>query len=272
MIDFALQTFMEALKDLNIAQIRAQMAIPEEFPTDEQLKLLHEDLAKIINEAERLSLPTVKKRLANIQMLFSRGGRTTNGALIYELHELFNAIEYDSIEEYFFHYPRDVARMSLSINDEWGDVILRYPSSKREIEAGIDCYATEDFPGCIFHMVRVSELGLRSIAIERGITTVRRGIPIEWAMWGEIFSALETKIEEIHNKPAGPNKDAAQIFYDQALSDLRFLRNYRDPTLHFRDSYGRGEAFDAIYRAKGLMKSLAPKLSENTSRTIDWGL
>ena len=47
---------------------------------------------------------------------------------------------------------------------------------------------------------------------------------------------------------------------------------YRDPTMHFREKYGRGEAYDAIARTKSLMAMLAVKLDETRPRKIKWAL
>jgi hypothetical protein len=101
MIDFHLRAFIEAMRDLNVARVKAQIPGQNEFPTDDQLCQLYEDLQNIALQADNLALPTVKFRIAAIKMLFGKGARTTNGALIYELYELSNAIEHDAVEEFF---------------------------------------------------------------------------------------------------------------------------------------------------------------------------
>jgi hypothetical protein len=75
-------------------------------------------------------------------------------------------------------------------------------------------------------------------------------------------------------KTPGPKRDAAQNFYDVALSDMRMMQGlYRDPTMHFREKHGQGEAFDAISRVKDFMPILAGKLDEaHPRRKIRWGL
>jgi hypothetical protein len=192
------------------------------------------------------------------------------------LSELYDAIEHDLRQENFYHYSREMAALLLSVRSgadvEWKAIIDAFPSSEREIEPGIDCFARGDFSGCVFHMVRIAELGLRTIAGERGVASVGKNKPLEWGMWGDVFQAIDKQLEEIRNKPAGPRKEAADMFYRGALSDLRFLQTYRDPTMHFREEYGKGEAYDATYRVKALMKTLAFKLSEGNTTPIDWGL
>jgi hypothetical protein len=160
---------------------------------------------------------------------------------------------------------------------DWGKVILEFPSASREIEAGIDCYALNDYSGCVFHMMRIAELALRAIARERGVKALsgKRGAvkPLEWGTWNEVFDAIENELKVVRRASPGPKRDAALTFYDAALSDLRRMRDlYRDPTMHFRETYDKGEAFDAIARVRGLMATLAPHLNETRPRKIRWGL
>jgi hypothetical protein len=47
---------------------------------------------------------------------------------------------------------------------------------------------------------------------------------------------------------------------------------YRDPTMHFRERYDKGQAASAIFRVHSLMSSLASKLTESKTKKIKWGL
>jgi hypothetical protein len=88
-------------------------------------------------------------------------------------------------------------------------------------------------------MMRVAELGLRAIARERGITKVRKNVPIKWAMWGEIIGALQKELDVIRNVSAPTakkrtKKEAALEFYSVILGDMQaVLRLYRDKTNAF---------------------------------------
>jgi hypothetical protein len=191
--------------------------------------------------------------------------------IFYRMREELENVENN---EFFFHYPRNMAMAVLSINVDWKNVLAptAFPSSKREIETGIDCYAFGDYPGCVFHMMRVAELGLRTIARERGVRSVGRNKPIEWGTWKDVFDAIEKELKVLRGKPAGPKRDAALTFYDAAISDLRMLQGlYRDPTMHFREKYDKGEAYSAMFRVQSLMSRLATKLSETNPRKIRWG-
>lgn len=276
MIDMNLGIFLFALSQLDVIRVHAASGDPDEFPGDDVIATLHDKLMALKLTAERLAMPTVLARIKKIEAYFNEGVRSTNGQLFHELEELSDAIQHDAKDEYFFHYPREAAKLALDVlrdtDPEWAKITTAFPSSKREKEAAVDCFAFGDFSGCVFHMVRIAELGLRAIAEERGVTTVAKGRPLEYGMWHDVFVAIDGQLSLIRNKPVGPNRDAAMAFYQGAISDLRFLQLYRDPTMHFREEYGKGEAYDALHRVKTLMTKLATKLSEGQITPIDWNL
>jgi hypothetical protein len=192
-----------------------------------------------------------------------------------ELYELLNRlddeIEHGLVEECFFHYSRDNAKLILSVDDNWDKVFKEFPSSKIEIVAGVDCYAIGHNTACVFHMVRVGELGLRTIGRECGVETVRNNVSIEWGTWGQVFQAIEPEISAIRKKQNGHQKDAALAFYDTILSDLHAIQSlYRDHTMHFRGKYDDGEAQSAMFRVRSLMMTLASKLDESSTEAIPW--
>jgi hypothetical protein len=271
MIDFHLRPFMDALAELNIAQTRARMVDPDTFPEFEALEPIRANLAAIDREAANLAMATVRGRLARIAMLFSPGAVTTYGTLAHEIDELFNAVERDARDEFFCHYQKERIGWLQRMPMEWESVFKAFKSARPEIEAGIDCFALGHNAACVFHMCRVGEIGLRAIARERGIKNVRKDVPLEWGTWGQVFAAIEAALKAIRQKPTGPKKDVALTFYDTILSDLHAIQSlYRDRTMHFRKSYDDGEAQTAMLRARELMKTLASKLTEDSTRALPW--
>jgi hypothetical protein len=120
-------------------------------------------------------------------------------------------------------------------------------------------------------MSRVAEIGLRTIARERGIKNARKDVPLDWGTWGQAFNAIEDKLKDIRKNPPGPKKDAALAFYDTVLSDLHAIQNlYRDRTMHLRKRYDDGEAQSAMFRTRELMTTLSSRLREDSIRPIPW--
>ena len=284
MINFGLGEFLHCLEFIDYHLMSAKATQRDSIVSVGQHFVIKNNLANIV-------LPLIGKlnisdaRIASIKLedLINRWGvrQYTYG----ELSDCLERLREDFLEgckhEYFFHYPKEMAALATPIiqgfvNLKWQSILEAFPSAKKEIEAGLDSYAFGDLSGCVFHMMRIAELGLRAIARERGITKVgsRRNKPLEWGTWKDVSDAIRGKIKEIQPKAAGPKRDAALAFYENALDKMRFMQGlYRDPTMHFRDKYEQGEAFDAISNTFSFMATLATKLDEIRPHTkIRWGL
>jgi hypothetical protein len=195
------------------------------------------------------------------------------------LQKLLEAIEYWAKQQYFFHYSRDMGKLYFAIDKDWKGVLAQtgFPSLRREIEAGIDCYALENYAGCIFHMLRIAETGLRALASERGVKTVRGNKPIEYAMWGEVIGALRDEIDALriakgNKKPLTvkkrENREIAVEFYSTIMGDMQALLPLRDRNSHLRDRNDKGEACTAISRTREMMTVMATKLGEASKGKI----
>ena len=148
----------------------------------------------------------------------------------YEYSEIANALFrfYDDLRmelmgEYFFHYPREIVELIHRVDVDWKQALVGFPSLRREVMASIDCYALGDYSGCVFHMMRVAETGLRAIARERGVYSLKakknQTKPIAWGTWQEVFHAIGSCLVEIRNAPQGPKRDLALNFYNSALTE-----------------------------------------------------
>jgi hypothetical protein len=86
------------------------------------------------------------------------------------IERLMGDLKEGAKHEFFFHYPNATTPLihpafdGFEVNDSWKPITDEFPSTIREIQSGLDCYAFGDYPGCIFHMTRIAELGLREIA------------------------------------------------------------------------------------------------------------
>jgi hypothetical protein len=198
------------------------------------------------------------------------------------LETLRRQIEVQIQGEAFFHYRREDARLLVQSEKEWEPILAAFPSIKPEFTAGIDCFAIGHNTACIFHMMRMAEFGLRIMARERGIHSVRGNKPIEYAMWGEVIGAVQKAIDDLRvakgNKSPltvkkRQNREIAVAFYSGIIGDMQaLLALYRDRTMHFRASYDKGEAYSAMRRVEEMMTLMASKLSETNQRRIRWGL
>jgi hypothetical protein len=287
MINFGLGSFLQGLSflDYELGLSKAAAANSPDQPVDiAQHSRIKNNIEFVMREsAARLLLEETSHTCVLIEDLFRKYEyqKYTYKTLADILERLQKDIQRGASQQYFFHYPRNLAplvRAGLSrVGGQWKTIVDAFPSAKREIETGVDCFAMEDYSGSVFHMMRIAELGLRAIAKERGVKSLagKRGQPkpIEWGTWEEVFNAITGQLTVIRRANPGPKRDDALGFYDTAMSDLQTMRGlYRDPTMHFRETYDKGEAASAMFRVQSLMQTLSSKLREDRVRKIAWGL
>ena len=271
MINFRLREFLDHLGGVDRLRLRASLAHPESHPSDEEIDDIQGILEPLSNQAVALGMIRTGERIEWMRGIFSRGARTTFGALSTELFELSQAITKDAESQVFCHYDHQRIRFLTEMPKDWHAAFQAF-IIEDEVLAGVDCYALGHNTACVFHMARVGEIGLRAIGRERGVRHVKgKTVPIEWATWGQVFKAIEPTIEQLRKKPNGVQKTNALAFYERILSDLRAIQSlYRDQTMHLRDEYDDGETQSAMFRVRELMNTLASKLDENSIRAIPW--
>jgi hypothetical protein len=146
----------------------------------------------------------------------------------------------------------------------------KFPITIRDIEEAGKCFALGRYTGCVFHLMRVAEIGLRALARDRRIKFDKKS-PIELKQWKEIFDKLENEEGRIKNLPTNTAREAQFAFYHGAMMDLRaFQHLYRDRTMHAREFYDREQANKAMSRVASFMNTLAEKISETKRTPLNW--
>lgn len=154
---------------------------------------------------------------------------------------------------------------------DWESCLKQFPSTKDEISDAVDCYALGLNTACVFHLMRVAELGLRSLAKERKVK-LPKNKPVEWAQWQEILMALGKSADNIFQMwKMGPVKDKALGFYNGAIAELTgFKDEYRNHVMHSRKNYDEVQAGSVLFKVKDFMNRLSAVLDENPRRSINW--
>jgi hypothetical protein len=164
-------------------------------------------------------------------------------------------------------YPKEKAAMLLHVTSDWAMTLQAFPSLTQEIEQGVDCFALDRNSACVFHMMRVSEIGTRSLARERQVTFPKQ--PLEWAEWENIIDQIESNAKPvIPILPKGPERDAARAFYTGAVAQLRAFKETRNRVMHMRGSFDDYEAQRTINQVRDFMNGLSLKIGEKTRKPI----
>ena len=143
----------------------------------------------------------------------------------------------------------------------FGDAVFdAFPSARFDIREAGNCLACDNNTAVVFHLMRVAEHGLRSIAKKVGIKLTDKGKPqpIEFATWDKVITAINNKITAARTLPQGPKKTKSLQFYANAAENCTYIRDiWRNEISHTRKSYDDFEAKAVLSRVRDFMRLLA---------------
>jgi len=141
----------------------------------------------------------------------------------------------------------------------WGDATLgAFPEATRDMGAAMRCSALNEWTACVFHLMRVLELGLRTMA-------TRFAVPFEVDSWHKVIKGIEDGIGELRNKQGLTVKDRAEItYYSDAASQFRHFKDaWRNHVSHSREHYDGRDAAKVLAHVVEFMQHLAMPVSQN---------
>lgn len=233
-------------------------------------------LACVKEDCNKLNLISAMKQLDRIEVIFER--LDTKVLAVDELTALFaelrRRIEEDLEESVFYQVESERVRLcfarSRSNNlteffiktpEEFfsADVVKKFPSTAEEIAEACRCFAFGRNTACIFHLMRVLELGLTPLGAIFGVSLAHTN-------WAPALDQIESSIRKMSNDPswtAQVDWRDQQEFYSQAASYFRVLKDaWRNHTAHARGRYDQSEAMDILVAVRGFMQKLATRLHE----------
>jgi hypothetical protein len=133
-------------------------------------------------------------------------------------------------------------------------------SARQDIKDAGNCFAGELYSASVFHLMRVAEHGLRIVARRLRVTVKDNGtrIPIQYADWNKVITAIDNKIKEARKITAGAKKEARLNYYSDALERCSAMKDlFRNPVSHTRTKYTYGGTLDVMERVRNFMQFLA---------------
>ena len=190
--------------------------------------------------------------LKSVRRLQARHESSSPTEILTVLMEVDRRIS-DEMEDHLFMHVPPTRSTRYDQKEAFGpDVAKSFSSAKFDIWEAGNCFAAARYTACVFHLMRVLELGLGAFA---GIFNV----PSDHANWHNIIESIERKIRDMGNDPNRTSdwKDRQELYSQIASSFMIFKDAWRNYTAHARGKYIEEEA-DAIYRNVGsFMKRLA---------------
>ncbi|MGA3099568.1 MAG: hypothetical protein ABSF25_24200 [Bryobacteraceae bacterium] len=180
-------------------------------------------------------------------------------------------MEEDLEEGVLFWVESSKVRMFFSKNDE-GLILLKpsaellstrvaeqFPNASSEFRDAVKCFVTARNTGCVFHLMRSLEFGLRALGAVFSVS-------LEHTNWGSAIDQIESHIRAMHVDPkwkALPDCKDQQEFYAQAAAHFGVLKDaWRNHTAHVRSNYDQEDALDILQSVRAFFRKLAVRLSE----------
>ncbi len=139
------------------------------------------------------------------------------------------------------------------------DMAQKFASAILDIEEAGKCLALERHTACVFHLMRVMEVGLRVLA---AILNDPRLNPKRNPSWDSILK----KCQEELAKPLGqraPEWAKDDVFFSGAAATLMAVKDaWRNPTMHVETNYDEERARDVWNCVRAFMRHIATKLRE----------
>jgi hypothetical protein len=179
----------------------------------------------------------------------------TAGDLATELRVLRETIASELTDHDFAYIAQDKKKVYREWQTEWKRVLENFDEATKEIDQAVICFAMELYTATVFHMMRGAELGLRTLAVRVGVT-LKHSIELE--DWNTVLLAVDRKLEELHNAPKSPSRQAELKLYSDAASHLRYMKAWRNEMANVRAVYGEGEAKSALTRVRELLELMCP--------------
>jgi hypothetical protein len=191
--------------------------------------------------------------------LAQRASGLTNRGAAECFAQLDRTIKWEMEERLFMFIPPERATF-YGKQDLFGAIVHgAFPSARFDIIEAGNCYAAERATACVFHLMRVLEIGLSVLGTVFGVSLAHTN-------WAPAIDQIESKIREMRkdsNWKLRPDYKEQQEFYAQAASHFGVLKDaWRNYTAHARGKYTLEEAELLLKNIGAFMQKLATRLHE----------
>lgn len=142
----------------------------------------------------------------------------------------------------------------------FGDVVYeKFEEARQDIRDAGNCFAVDLPNACVFHLMRVSEIGLRHVAARVGVKLKDKGKPqaIEYATWDKVIHGIQGQITKARTLPQGARKARRLSFFSDAAELCSYIKDiWRNEISHTRKRFNENEALGAMERVKSFMQLL----------------
>jgi hypothetical protein len=177
------------------------------------------------------------------------------------LENLWQSIQQETDERRLALIPPEKAKY-FEQEDLFGETVsTAFPSAKQNIKNAGNCLASDLHTAAVYHLMSVAEMGLRSVAKQLRVKTVRKAVPLELGTWEDVIRALESKVNG--QFPRSKKGQQESDFYKGLFVEFRAFKDlWRNKVMHVRISYDSHQAQSAFDHVCAFMQRLAERVSE----------
>jgi len=211
---------------------------------------------KFYDLTKKMSLHVAADHCIRVEQSF--GPKMTIGEYKVVLNELMNRLEDELGHQLFLQILPDKAPY---YGGEKFDplVTVSFPSSTLDVEDACKCYALGRNTACVFHLMRVMEVGLR--ALGKSLNDERLD-PKRNPSWETILKRCDDELAKSIKDRSEDWKNSPEFFVD-ASANLRAVKNaWRNPTMHVEINYDEDRALEVLGAVNGFMRHISTKLKE----------
>lgn len=206
----------------------------------------------LADQAETLGLATTVATLR--KMAEGRARKFTFGE-VQELHEeLHGRLRDELAARICFMIETGKAKFFAEpylFNTEDVKVSDQFPSAIYDIEEAGKCLALDRSTACVFHLMRVMEVGLQRLAKDLGIPYA--------PSWESYINQINTRIALKHKKK-GIKWKRDESYFKEIAGDLLTVKvAWRNPTMHIVRTYTPEEAEQIFAAVRTLMQRIAAR-------------
>jgi hypothetical protein len=214
--------------------------------------LAHGDLTFSLVHLQRL----LENLARPVDEIFREDEHRSLGA---KVEELVHRIDDELRAKSYFEMSADLVSYHDSPHLFGEQVDNAFPSVIVDIEEAGKCYAMARNTACVFHLMRVMEVGLCALgkSLNNPALDPRRN-----PSWDSILKKCDDELQKpkIDRSPEWQINDT---FFSQATANLRAVKDaWRNPTMHVEAKYDNDKAIDVWNATRAFMRHLALKLTE----------
>lgn len=175
--------------------------------------------------------------------------KTTYGQLKETCSDLLSRLLDEAFATVFLSIDSDKTKFYTETNLFGAEVAERLAPAIGDIEEAGKCLALDRGTACVFHLMRVMEVGLKRLASDLGIPYA--------PSWESYIDQINTRIAQKHKKK-GIHWKRDEPYFKEIVGDLLTVKvAWRNPTMHIVRTYTPDEADQVFAAVRTLMQRVA---------------